>query len=196
MAKVLDSACANAFRSCKVKYVPTGTPTAPSRAISTDGVPPTAATRSIKLWDLKEIIDYMKKDLLVPPYDGENYICIATTSFLRQLMDDPEWQDAAKYGDPERLFSGEVGRIYRTRCVEETNVLTTYLGTTVHKGEAIFFGADPVVEGVVIPEEIRAKIPEDYGRSKGVAWYYMGGWNVTWDTGAPGEAKIVHVTST
>jgi len=40
------------------------------------------------------------------------------------------------------------------------------------------FGEDTVMEGVVIPEEIRAKIPTDYGRSKGVAYYALMGWGL------------------
>lgn len=35
---------------------------------------------------------------------------------------------------------------------------------------AFFFGGDTVAEAVAIPEEIRGKIPGDYGRDKGVAW--------------------------
>ena len=34
---------------------------------------------------------------------------------------------------------------------------------------AFFFGADTVAEAIVVPEEIRAKIPTDFGRSKGIA---------------------------
>ena len=37
---------------------------------------------------------------------------------------------------------------------------------------------DTVAEGIAIPEEIRGKIPTDYGRSKGVAWYYLGGFGI------------------
>lgn len=33
---------------------------------------------------------------------------------------------------------------------------------------------DTVAEGLVIPEEMRGQIPTDYGRQKGVAWYYLG----------------------
>jgi hypothetical protein len=33
---------------------------------------------------------------------------------------------------------------------------------------------DTVAEALVIPEEMRGAIPSDYGRSKGVAWYYLG----------------------
>lgn len=195
MARVLDRECAAAFKKAKVKYTPTGTSANPTFVIRNDGSSGTA-TRDIQVYDIKNIVDYMKSVLYVPFYDGENYICIASTAFLRRIKDDPDWEDAAKYGDPERLFRGEVGRYYGVRFIEETNALSNVLGTTSYAGEAIFFGADPVVEGVVIPEEIRAKIPEDYGRSKGIAWYYLGGWEITWDTGNPGEAKIVHVTST
>lgn len=62
-------------------------------------------------------------------------------------------------------------------------------------GEAVIFGDDAVIEGVVIPEEIRAKVPDDYGRSKGIAWYFLGGWKRVWDFAADGEQRIVHVTS-
>ena len=30
--------------------------------------------------------------------------------------------------------------------------------------------SDTVAEAIAVPEEIRGKIPSDYGRSKGVAW--------------------------
>ena len=80
--------------------------------------------------------------------------------------------------------------------IEETSSLLTVLGTVSFKAEFVAFGADPVIEGVALPEEVRAKIPEDYGRSKGLAWYSLLGWSLTWDTGSPGEAKVVHVTST
>jgi hypothetical protein len=35
-----------------------------------------------------------------------------------------------------------------------------------------------VAEGVAVPEEMRGKIPTDYGRSKGIAWYYLGGFGI------------------
>jgi len=35
-----------------------------------------------------------------------------------------------------------------------------------------------VAEAVCVPEEMRGKIPTDYGRSKGVAWYYLGGFGI------------------
>jgi hypothetical protein len=38
-----------------------------------------------------------------------------------------------------------------------------------------------VLECIVVPEELRAKIPSDYGRSKGMAWYYLGGFGIVFD---------------
>lgn len=38
--------------------------------------------------------------------------------------------------------------------------------------------ADTVTEAIVIPEEIRAKLPGDYGRAKGIAWYALGGFGI------------------
>jgi hypothetical protein len=63
-------------------------------------------------------------------------------------------------------------------------------------GEAVFFGEDPVVEGVAIPPEVRAKVPTDFGRSKGVAWYALMGWATPWRyTTAETQARIIWVTS-
>ena len=46
-----------------------------------------------------------------------------------------------------------------------------------------------MAEGVTIPEEMRAKIPTDYGRSKGVAWYYLGGFGIVQTLAS--ESRIV-----
>lgn len=195
MGKVLDAAVADVFQTASVKYTPTGTSTNPTSTIATSGTAGATATRHVDIFDIEEIVDYMTQILFTPKYDGDNYVCVGSRYALRKIWDSEEFQEAAKFGDPERLFAGEIGRFYNMRFVEETNTLSTTLGSTAYRGELVCFGADPVVEGMALPEEIRAKIPEDYGRSKGVAWYGLMGWALTWDTGSAGEAKIVHVTS-
>jgi hypothetical protein len=35
-----------------------------------------------------------------------------------------------------------------------------------------------VTEAICVPEEIRAKLPGDFGRSRGIAWYYLGGFGL------------------
>lgn len=37
---------------------------------------------------------------------------------------------------------------------------------------------DTVTEALVIPEEIRLKLATDYGRSRGLAWYALGGFGL------------------
>jgi len=195
-AKTLDGAVGDEFQTAQVKYTPTGTDALPTSVFDTDGTVSTAALRHIQAFDVKEIVDQMKSVYFVPFYDGENYMAIVSVKFGRKLKDDPDWEDAAKYGDPERLFSGEIGRYYGVRFVEETNVLANLMGGSAFNGEAIFLGQDPVIEGIVVPLEMRAKIPTDYGRDKGLAWYFMGGWQVTYASALAGEIKMVHVTST
>jgi hypothetical protein len=48
-------------------------------------------------------------------------------------------------------------------------------------------GGDTVTEAICIPEEIRAKIPGDFGRSKGIAWYYLGGFGLVHDDATNGR---------
>jgi hypothetical protein len=36
-----------------------------------------------------------------------------------------------------------------------------------------------VKASALLPEEIRGQIPSDYGRAKGIAWYYLGGFALT-----------------
>jgi len=43
--------------------------------------------------------------------------------------------------------------------------------------------------------ELRARIPTDYGRSRGVAWYGILQFGLVWTTANPGEARVVHLTS-
>jgi hypothetical protein len=51
------------------------------------------------------------------------------------------------------------------------------------------------MEGIVIPEEIRYKIPQDYGRDKGLAWYWMGAFKIIWQRSNDSEFRIIHVGS-
>jgi len=193
-AKVLDAAVASVFKTTDVSYSPTS---ASAGTWAVNGSP-ASATSGLNLFHVKEVVDAMKNGLFgansanpVPPYDGENYICIASVNALRGLKDDADFEEVMKYADPSRLLTGEVGRIYGCRFIETNNrsVLTAHATT----GNAVFFGADPVIEAVAVQEEIRAKIPEDYGRSKGVAWYGLMGFERVWDYSTDGEERIVLV---
>lgn len=91
------------------------------------------------------------------------------------------------------IFNGEIGRYESCRFIEQTFVpkggaldSTTYdpwTGTADAWNNALsswafLMGGDTVTEAVCVPEEIRAKIPGDFGRSRGIAWYYLGGFGL------------------
>lgn len=196
MAKIIDAAAAAQFTSTKLKYTCLS---ATSGTLGTNGTASgtsTAVTGVLNDYHVKNIIDTLR-ELNVPLYDGENYICIGSVAALRSLKDSTNWLNAAQYGDPERLFSGEVGRYYNCRFIEETNAITTgnTMGASSVKAEAVFFGADAVAEAVAVPEEIRFNVATDFGRSQGIAWYYLGGFAKVWDYAADVEEHIIHVTS-
>lgn len=201
MAKVLDKACGLEYKKTQRKYVclTTATGTMESRADGNTFATSNIAKVGPAVYHLEEIVDWLRSNN-IPPYDGEDYVGIFSVNALRTIQRDGAWQDAAKYGDPERLFSGEVGRIAGVRCVRETNYLVNTLGSssgTNNLGEGIIFGAENVIEGISVPEELRQKIPTDYGRSKGLAWYGIMGWEKCYKSTDSGQNDhIVHVTST
>ena len=49
------------------------------------------------------------------------FTAIMAPEVARDLMNDDDWLDASKYGDPDQLFRGEVGRYAGTRVVTTTN---------------------------------------------------------------------------
>lgn len=196
MASVLDKACGLEFKKTGRKYI--GTATAGGTLESIADGDTLASGKSVKggwkLFHIKECVKELKsRD--VPKYDGENYICIASVYFLNEIMKGTEWLDNVRYGDPARLFAGEIGRCYGVRFIEETNYLLDTIGSASDFGEAVLFGREAVMEGIVTPEEIRAKVPTDYGRSKGLAWYGIMGWEKMWKhTDSGQDAHIIHLT--
>jgi N4-gp56 family major capsid protein len=180
-ATILDAIIASYFKACKYIYTPATSAGVGVFEQPANGIPTLDWDQNFTYGNAEEVVDKLKS-LHVPPYDGENYICIGSVKALRSIKQQTEWKDAAKYGDPDRLFHGEVGMIDGVRYIECNNALALqdHPEGGTRGGEMVYFGEDPCVEGVAIPPEIRAKIPTDYGRSKGVAWYALMGWATPW----------------
>jgi len=189
MRVVLDSAAATQFQTSDLFAICMNTATT---SFDSSGAVSSTATADMSDKNVRDIIDEMKKKN-IPLWDGENYICVASTNSIRGLYDFFEAKAQSTTMNP--LFRGEVGQYYKTRFIEETNVLTNTTGSGSVFGEAIFFGADSVREGIVIPEDIRIDLPKDFGRDQGIAWYYLGGFVKTWDFSGDGEGHIIYMTS-
>lgn len=196
MVKVMESAAATEFT--RTQYIAVSTATN-GVVITTNGTATATAQADGSAQNTRSIVDFMKKRL-IPKFDGRNYICVASVSYLSGLHADTGtggWVDISKYTDTYagNIFRGEVGEFYMTRFVEETGFLSNTIGNGSTRGQAVFFGSDNVYEAVSIPEEIRVKNSMDYGRDMGLAWYALLGWKIVWDYAVDNEQHIVFVTS-
>lgn len=194
MKLVLDTLASAAFQNAKIKYAPTGVASA---NIATNGTFGAAATANMNVYHAEEIRDYLYDTLQCPPAEGDDYIGIFRTLGIRGLKRDPDWEEWHKYTDPSVKFNSEVGRIEQIRFVEtnHANALGK-VGTSSVLGEGVVFGADAVAMAEALTPELRAAIPQDFGRQKAVAWYGILAFDIIWDTGNAGQARVVHVGST
>ena len=195
MKVVLDSAAATQFMTND--YIATITNTA-TTTFGTSGTANATAGANMSDKNVRDIIDQMKKGFVPTRQDGL-YACVASTNSIRGLYDFFEAKAQLTTMDP--LYIGEVGRYYGCRFVEETNFLSNVDGSNGLYGEAAFFGADAVREGVAIPEEIRVGIPTDFGRDQAIAWYGLLGFQQVWSQSgilngqADGQTRIITVNS-
>lgn len=193
MRLVLDTMAAAAFKRTQVKYAVTG---AATNNITFNGTFGAISTANMNVFHVEEIRDLMYDTLNVPPYEGGDYLAIFRTRGLRGIKRDANWEKWHQYTDPTVKFNGEVGRIESVRFIEtnHANALAN-VGTGSVLGEGVVFGDEAVAMAEALPPELRAAIPGDFGRAKAVAWYGILEFDVIWNTGNAGEAKIVHVGS-
>lgn len=190
----LDTLVATAFKKAKIKYTPTGLTTA---TIATNGTAGTSALENMSVYHVEAIRDYLWDTLAAPAIDGGDYVGIFRTLGLRGIKRDPTWDEWHKYTDPQAKYNGEVGRLESIRFVETNhNAALKNVGTNSVLGEGFVFGEDSVGMAEVLTPELRAAIPQDFGRSKAIAWYGLLAFDTIWDTANQGEARIIHVTST
>lgn len=162
--------------------------------LTTNSTATATNTTKISKINVRAIVDGLK-GRNIPYYSDNSYFYIARPESLTLLKSDIE--SVHQYTDSglTMIMNGEIGRYWETRFVEQTSVpaggaadSTTFNAftdtadawNTAGSGDwGFFLGSDTVCEAVHTPEEIRAKIPDDYGRSKGIAWYALLGYGIT-----------------
>jgi len=187
--KAFDIAAEDQFNLTPLRIVPTGT--AGSVTLTTNGTAGGTNTQPMSKEHVKTIVDMMK-ERNIPPYIGDDYACLAHPSTFRKLMNDLESIHQYTPEGFRMILNGEKGRYENVRFFEQTNIAkgTNFASGSNVSNWAYFFGADTVAEGIVVPEEMRGKIPSDYGRSRGVAWYYLGGFGLV-HKDDPKQARIL-----
>jgi len=197
--KGFDNLASNQFNDCKLRVVPTSGTSTTALTLTTNGVAGVTNNVALGKEHVKLITDTMK-ERNIPAYADDDYYALAWPSTWRTLKNDLE--SIKQYIDAgfQMIMNGEIGRYDGVRFVEQTHVKKGSLGTAGTVGVtstwsnaksdwAFFFGEDTCAEAIAIPEEIRGKIPGDFGRDRGVAWYYLGGFGLVHTQAA--QSRIV-----
>ena len=194
--KALDLAAATQFALTPLRAVGD----AGATVFYTDGTPLVDNDIALGTAHVKDIVDYMK-ERNIPAFMGDDYYAMAWPTTFRAFKDDLEALHKYVETGFQFIMNGEIGRYEGTRFVEQTNIVKggSIMGTPAGAWTAgvsdwaVFFGEDTVAEAIVVPEEIRGKIPGDYGRNRGVAWYYLGGFGIVHpdDSGTNINARVV-----
>ena len=100
---------------------------------------------------------------------ADDYFAIAHPSTWRQTRNDLESLHLYVDRGFTMIINGEIGRFEGVRFVEQTNIAKQNFVNAV-SNQAFFFGEDTAAEALVVPEEMRGRIPGDYGRARGIAW--------------------------
>lgn len=187
--ETLDGAAWAQFNATVTRVAPTGGNSTTSVTLEV-GTPTITNDAALTNSHVKAISDIMK-EANVPPYVGDDYYAIAWPTTFRTFKNTLE--SVRQYTETgfQMIANGEIGRYEGMRFVEQTAIAhggayssTSYTfrnpvpWTNGVSDWVFFFGEDTVAEAIVIPEEIRGKIPTDFGRSRGIAWYYLGGFGL------------------
>jgi len=183
--KTFDRLAWTQFNQTLLRVIPTGGTSASAVTLFTNGT--VTGTNSVAYSNAhaKAITDAMK-ERNIPAYIADDYYSLAWPTTLRTFKNALE--TIHQYSDTgfNLIMNGEIGRYENTRYIEQTNIakgtgtdgVTTTAWTNGLSDWIFFFGNDTVAEAIVVPEEMRGKIPTDYGRSKGIAYYYLGGFGI------------------
>jgi N4-gp56 family major capsid protein len=201
--KAFDIASHAQFDTCLLRVVPQSKTSTAALTLTTNGTATQTNNIAFKKQHVGLVVDTMK-ERNIPPYSGDDYVGIGWPSSLRQMKTDLEGVYQYVTEGFQLIYNGEIGRYDNCRFVEQTHIpkggaadSTTWNANTstadawnTGKSDWIFFmGEDTVAEAICVPEEMRGKIPSDFGRSKGVAWYYLGGFGIVHDQAA--QCRIV-----
>jgi hypothetical protein len=163
-----------------------------SFTLDTNGTASVVNTVSLGTGHIKALVDTMK-ERNIPAYTSDDYVSVSHPSTYRNLKNSLETIHQYTETGLQQIFNGEIGRYESVRFIEQTFIpkggaanattfdpwtQTAQAWTSGLSSWMFMLGGDTVTEAVCIPEEIRAKIPSDYGRSRGIMWYYLGGFGI------------------
>jgi N4-gp56 family major capsid protein len=191
--KAFDDAAHSQFDLAMIRVVPESKTSTSALTVTSNGTATQTNNVAMRKQHIGLVVDLMK-ERNIAPYEKDDYVSIAWPSTYRTLKTDLEGVYQYVTEGFQLIYNGEIGRYDNVRMVEQTNIgkgiANDNSGWTNSKSDwAFFMGEDTVAEAICVPEEMRGKIPTDYGRSMGVAWYYLGGFGLVHTTAA--QCRVV-----
>jgi len=186
-SKAFDIAARAQFDASPLTVAPTSGTSTTAVTLETTGTCTVTNNVAMGKDHIKAIVDVMK-ERNIPTFSAGDYFCIGRPTTFRTVKNDLETLHQYVESGFRMIMNGEIGRYEGVRFIEQTNIASQAWSNS-KSDVAHFFGEDTVAEAIVIPEEIRGKIPTDFGRSKGIAWYYLGGFGLVHDDAT--NARIV-----
>jgi N4-gp56 family major capsid protein len=203
-AHCFDAEAFDAFDATPLRVAPTGGTSTSAVTLTTNGATATTNNVALRKDHVKAIGDTMS-ERNIPPYMGDDYMAISHVSTLRTFKNDLESIHQYVETGYAKIMRGEIGRYDRFRFIEQNNIpkggandsgaAFSAQARTADPWDnglsswAFFMGRDTVKEAIVHPLELRAKIPADYGRDHGIAWYALEGFGIVHPDAA--NARIV-----
>lgn len=187
-SKAFEAEARAQFAATKLTVTPASGNSATAITLETTGTATATNNLALNNTHVKLISDQMK-ERNIPAYLDGNYRCIGRPSTFRGFKDNLESVHSYVSEGFRMILNGEVGRSYEGIRFFEQTVIASRGWTNAKSDEAFFFGEDTVIEAIVCPPEIRGKIPQDYGRDKGVAWYALEGFQLVHTVAA--QSRIV-----
>lgn len=185
-SKAFEAEARAQFAATKLTVTPTSGNSATAITLETTGTATATNNLAMNNVHVKLIADQMK-ERNIPVYSDGNYRCIGRPSTFRGFKNDLEAVHSYVSEGFRMVLNGEVGRSYEGIRFFEQTVVASRAWANAKSDEAFFFGEDTVIEAIVCPPEIRGKIPQDYGRDKGVAWYALEGFALVHTVAAQGR---------
>lgn len=193
--KVFDSAAATKIDTVPLRAVPTAGTSTTALTLTTNGT--ATLTNNVAFGKAHaRLMSTLMRERDIPAFVGDDYYAVGRPSAFDTLKSDLEgirqYVDAG-YG---MIMHGEIGRYDGIRFVQQTHKAAAALGTAAAAWTnglsdwIVFTGEDALVEGCAIPEEVRANLPGDFGRSRAIAWYFVGGWAIPHTVAAQGRTVI------
>ena len=178
--KAFETQAHTQFAATKLTVTPASGNSATAITLEETGTATATNDLAMNNVHVKLIVDQMK-ERNIPTYSDGQYRCIGRPSTFRDFKDDLESLNSYVDQGFQNILNGEVGRSYEGVRFFEQTAVASQSWTNSKSDQAFFFGEDTVAEAIAVPPEIRGKIPGDYGRDKGVAWYAIEGFSLIHD---------------